>query len=333
MRTISITVEDKAPEEYPADTIASSLMDKTISETSGLPYLGAMVNNKVSSLSYPIPVNCRIQFLTMENSHGWRIYRNSLCFLLAKAVKSLYPNSVLSVEHSFGLGLYCIFQPSADKNGGILPEQVLAIEKLMRKFQEEDIPIERRKVGFTEAIEHFTESGQTDKLNILKFRNPPHVVIHDCGGFSDLAHGPLVPSTGFLDKFHLIPYEAGFVLPLPDRGNTAELPDLQDQPHLFVIFKEHKEWGRILGVSTTGELNETITNDKIDSFIRTAEALHEKKLGEIAAQITSKKDSLRVILVAGPSSSGKTTFAKRISTLLSVNGLNVVTVSTDDYFV
>lgn len=333
MRTIFITVENKAPVEYPVGTIASELLEKNFSDTNGLPYLGAMVNNKVTSLSYPIPVNCNIRFLTMEDSNGWRIYRNSLCFLLAKTVNDLHPEAVLSVEHSFGLGLYCIFKPSPDRKEGILPEQVLAIEKRMREFQEHEIPIERRKMAFTEAIEYFHNSGQTDKLNILRFRNPPHVVIHDCGGFSDLAHGPLVPSTGILDKFRLIPYQAGFVLHLPDRTDPNIIPDFQDQPHLFEIFKEHKEWGRILGVSTAGELNETIINKRISSFIRTAEALHEKKLGEIAARITSKKDKLRVILVAGPSSSGKTTFAKRISTHLSVNGLNVVTVATDDYFV
>lgn len=299
----------------------------------GLPYIATLVNNDLCSLSYPLTVNSAVRFLTASDPHGWRVYRRSLCFLLAKAIKQLYPDSIFSVDHSFGLGIYCSFRPNPAADEKITQEQLAKIESQMRALAAKNIPIERRKISYTDAVRQFEASGQKNKLNLLKYRNPPRVVIHWCDGFSDLAHGPLAPSTGVLTRFRLIYYAPGFVLHLPDRFHPTEMPPFEDQPHLFQIFKEHKQWGRILGVTTVGRLNEIIANNEIAHFIRTAEALHEKKLAGIADRISGDARRIRLILIAGPSSAGKTTFAKRLSTHLAVNGLRPVMISTDDYFV
>jgi uridine kinase len=260
------------------------------------------------------------------------VYRRSLCFLLAKSVRDLFPDSRFSVEHSFGLGLYCSFNAEGSADG-ITGAQLDRVAGRMRELIAADLPIERRKISYADAVREFRESGQRDKLYLLQHRNPPRVVVHWCDGFSDLAHGPLAPATGVLERFELLHYEPGFVLHLPDRTDPHTLPPFEDQPNLFAIFKEHKEWGRILGVNTVGRLNETISDGKIDHFIQTAEALHEKKLASIAACIAGGKRSPRVILIAGPSCAGKTTFAKRLTVHLTVNGLRPVTVAMDNYFV
>ena len=332
MNHVTVTFQDGSRMECPTGTEVGSLA-RPSEPDSGLPLVGALVNNDVSSLSYPLTVNTNVNFLTMADPHGWRIYRRSLCFLLAKAVTDLYPSARFRVEHSFGLGLYCSFCQDASGKESISGDQLRKIESRMRELVKRRIPIERRKIAFTDAVREFEKAEQKDKLNLLKYRNPPRVVIHWCDGFTDLAHGPLVPDTGVLDLFRLIPYKPGFVLHLPDRENPRKIPHFEDQPHLFQIFREYKEWGRILGVDTVGRLNEIIASGEIEHFVQTAEALHEKKLGRIADQISEIRDKIRIILVAGPSSSGKTTFAKRLTTHLRVNGLRPVTMSMDDYFV
>ena len=333
MNDVKATLADGKTVEVPAGTQVGTLADGPQDASSGLPYIGALVNNDVSSMSYPITVTSTVQFLTMADPYGWRIYRHSLCFLLAKAVRDVFPDALFSVEHSFGPGLFCSFHENADAPNRIEPKQLDAIEKRMRELVERKLPIERHKISFTEAIRQFEESDQPDKLNLLKHRNPPRVVVHWCDGFSDLAHGPLAPNTGVLGLFELVDYQSGFVLHYPERESLTKIPPFDDQPHLFQIFKEHKEWGRILGVNTVGRLNETIATGEIADFIRTAEALHEKKLSRIADQIAEKRDSVKLILIAGPSCAGKTTLAKRLATHLRVNGIRPVTLATDDYFV
>jgi uridine kinase len=329
MHTIQVTLPDGRTHECPAGTIVETLAPPP----GDLPYLAARVNNDLCSLTYPLTVNSRVQFLTAADRHGWRVYVRSVCFLLAKAVRDLYPEAEFRLEHSFGAGLYCSFHNEGPDDGGITEEQVVALERHLHELIEKDLPIQRRKISFEEAVEAFEAAGQDEKLNLLAFRNPPRVVTHWCDGFQDLAHGPLAPSSGRVPRFALIYYAPGFVVQLPEQRSPAEVPVFEDQPHLFQIFQEHKEWGRILGVNTAGRLNEIIVNGKLQQFIETAEALHEKKVAKIADTIAEGRDRIRLILVAGPSSAGKTTFAKRLSIHLRVNGIRPVTLATDDYFV
>ncbi len=330
MQEITVTLPAGEHTQCPTGTIVGLLAP---TPHSGLPFLAALVNNDVASLSYPLSVNCRVRFLTLDDPHGWRVYRRSLSFVLGMAVRDVFPEADFAVEHSFGLGLYCSFQPNEKPSKGICKEQLECIERRMRELIDEDRAIERCKMSYEDALAAFAGAGLTDQYDLLRFLNPPHVVTHRCDGFWELAHGPLVTHTGALQCFSLIPYAPGFVLHMPSRGPACRLEPFEDQPHLFQIFQEHKEWGRVLNVATVGRLNEIVTENELPAFVRRAEALHEKKLARIADDITAHSRRVRMVLIAGPSSAGKTTFSKRLATHLETNGLRPVTISTDDYFV
>ncbi len=330
MQQITATFEDGRRLECPAGTPVGAFIPE---RPDGQPFLAALVNNDVASLSYPLAVNCHVSFLTLDDPHGWRVYCRSLCYVLAMAVRDLFPHADFAVEHSFGNGLYCSFEPHDKTGTGICDEQLRGVEARMHDLIADDLPIERCKLSYADALAAFEEAGLNDQYNLLRFRNPPHVVTHRCGDFWELAHGPLAVRTGALQCFRLIPYPPGFVLHMPSRGPVCELDAFEDQPHLFQIFQEHKEWGRILNVATVGRLNQIIMDGEMSRFVRRAEALHEKKLTQIADVITSRARDVRVVLVAGPTSAGKTTFSKRLAIHLEANGLRPVTIAADDYFV
>ncbi|MEI7880233.1 MAG: nucleoside kinase [bacterium] len=299
----------------------------------GLPYIAALVNNDTTSLSYPVEMNSDIKLLTMTDPQGWHVYHRSLAFLLAKAVKELYPAAGFSVDYAVGDGLFCDFETKAgERNQGITREQVDAIREHVRMLIARKLPIERIKISFEDVSHRLTEAHQKDKLNLLRFRNPPRVVIHVCEGFYDLAQGVLVPDTGALHLFELIHYPPGFILQLPEPGNGTQIAPFRELPHLSSIFRERKNWIRTMGVGTVGRLNEIIVNGDINDFIKVCEALHEKNVARIADEIYRRRETVRLIVVAGPSSSGKTTFAKRLAIQLRVNCFRVFTISLDNYF-
>ena len=328
--TITITLADGKQIHCAAGTSAHDILSQRRSPD-GIDYLGALVNNDLVSLSYPLEVDSNVTLLTRGDPHGFQIYRSSVCFLLAKTLKELFPDARFAVEHSLGTGFFCSFEMNG--KAGISEKQLQSIDRHMRAMIERDIPIERRNIAFTEAVRRFEQEKQWDKYNLLRFRNPPKIATYWCENFSDLAHIPLAASTGVLTLFKLILYPPGFVLQIPERENPKVLPPFEPQPHLFQIFKEHKEWGRNLGVNTVGRLNEIIANREISDFIKIAEAFHEKKVAQIADRIYERRDQIRWTLIAGPSSAGKTTFVKRLAVQLRVNGLRPVALSVDNYFV
>ncbi len=329
--TINVTLQDGRQVSCPVGTSARDLLADAPPPPPGLHYLAALVNNDTASLSRPLHTDCTVHFLTLANPHGWRIYRRSVSFLLAKSVRECFPEASFSVEHSMGTGFYCNFDLPGQRS--ITQDQLAQIESHLRQLVDRNLPIERRKLSFEAALRRFESEGQQDKHSLLRFRNPPDIVVYECDGFSDLAHGPLAPCTGALDRWALIPYPPGFVLQFPDRENPAEVAPFESQPHLFQIFQEHKRWGRILGVETVGRLNEIIAADEADDFIKISEALHEKKIAQIADRIVERDPPVRWVLIAGPSSSGKTTFAQRLRVQLRVNGKQPVAISVDNYFV
>jgi uridine kinase len=327
---IRITLEDGRVLERKPPVLVGDLLAGPAAPD-GLEYLGALVNNDVYSLTYPLDADCEVRFFTAAQEEGWRMYVRTLCFLLAKTVRELYPQASFSIEHSLDTGYYCYF--AQGEAPGIKPGQVHAIERRMREWIAADLPIERRKLAYVAALQQFEQERQPDKFHLLAFRNPTKVIINWCDGFSDLAHGVVAEHTGALGVFKLIPYPPGFVIQFPDRRKPKQVAAFRHRPQLFQIFQEHKRWGRILGVNTVGKLNELISDGGIRDFIKIAEALHEKKIAQIADQITARREHVRWALIAGPSSSGKTTFAKRLVVQLQVNGLHPLTLSTDDYFV
>ena len=324
-----VSVEGRTPIEVPVGHLVRDLpgSDRT---PDGLPILAALVNNDVVTRSYPVEVDCAVKFLTLQDHQGWRIYRSTVSFLLAKVIHEQFPGCTFSVEHSLGNGYYCSLSA---KNYEVTREHLRTVERAMHDLVQRDVPIERRKIAFSQAVDKFSKEEQPDKADLLRYRNPPKIVIYECEGFTDLAHGVLADHTGAIQHFRILPYPPGFVLQFPDRDHPDDFIPFDPQPQLFQIFKEHKEWGRILGIRTVGELNRTIANREIDERVRIAEAFHEKKIAQLADRIAAQRDRTKWLLLAGPSSSGKTTFSKRLSVQLRVNGLRPIMISMDNYFV
>ncbi len=329
-KTIVITLESGQKITCPSQTLVGELLNEPMDPATGLPYLGALVNNELVTFGYTLDIDSTVRFVTMASPGGMQIYVRSLSFLLAKAVKDLHPAARFSVEHALGPGLYCEFE--VDGVRGISPAQAEALEAHMRDLVATNRPILRQRISYTAAIEQFTKNGQADKVSLLRFTNTPKIVTYVCENFSDLATGPMTRSAGPLQFFRLIPYQTGFILQMPTCDTAPRIPDFKPVTILAETFKEYNRWGRILGVNTVGRLNEIIAANEIRDFVKVAEALHEKKIAAIADQIASNP-SVKWILIAGPSSSGKTTFAKRLAIQLRVNGLRPVTLGTDDYFV
>lgn len=291
--------------------------------------VAAKVNNKLKDLNYVLEEDATVEFLDLSTDDGFRIYQRSLVFLLIKAVGELFPQAKVTVEHSISKGLYCEL-----KNMETLTEkEVELIEDHMRKLVEQDITFHKETVPLTEAIKMFEKEGQMDKVRLLKFRKKPTITIYSCGWLRDYFYGYMVPSTGFLKSFELKYYMPGFILRFPDVFTPGEIPPYVEQPKLFNIFREAEKWTDILEVKDVGSLNEHISAGHAGDLIRVSEAFHEKKIAQIADLITKERDQIRVILIAGPSSSGKTTFAQRLLVQLRVNGLKPITISLDDYFV
>ena len=301
----------------------------------GLPYLGALVNNDVCSLSFPLQVSCTLEFLTFADRYGNRIYRRSLAFLLAKAVRDLLPDCPFAVEHSIGNGYYCSCScnKAATTAMEITDDKIAAIEEHMRRLIARDIPLERRQIGFVEAYRMLEANRQFDKLNLLRYRNPPRIVLFSCGDFSDLGHEVLAPSTGVLEDFRLVAYPPGLVLRFPEwRDGKVRFTPFYKQKHLQKIFVEHKQWGGVIGIDSIADLNQAVAEQRMAPIIQMCEVQQDKYLSQIADQIAQTTPPPRFVLVAGPSSSGKTTFSKRLALHLRVNGLGAVRIEVDNYF-
>ena len=331
MRKINVTLENPTGAE-PIQIEAGTPLREILPETAGngLPVLAALMNNDVVSLFEPVHVNATIRPLTLDDDHGWRVYRWSLCFLLANAAHEAAPELEIRVRHAFGTGLFCTIEGDKPFDRDEIVERLY---RKMREYVQADVRIERTVLGYEECLDAFKEAHEEDKLYLLRHRNPPTVAVADCDGYIGLLQEPMVDHAGLLQTFALSPYEEGFVLRLPFKYAPHDLAPLKGPKHLAQIFREHIRWGEILGVTTASELNQIVMRNEIDEFIRVAEALHDKKLADIASQIAERSPAVRLILLAGPSSSGKTTSAKRITTHLRVLGLRPFLISTDDYFV
>lgn len=327
---INVTYEDGSVRQHACNLEVGHLLKRKQDEH-GRRYLGALVNNQVVTLAFVMEVDSNVRFLTFSDPFGWRIYRSTAAFLLAKVVRELFPEARFSVEHSHGTGFYCDFGLAGQN--GITQEQLNAIDRRLRELVAADVPIERRKIAFADAVRQFEASRDVDKYNLLRFRNPSKVVVYTCEEFTDLSHSPLAGSTGALTHFSLIHREPGFAIQFPDRTVPPRIPPLRLQPRFFSVLQEQKEWGRKVGVTTVGRLNELTAANEIGDFAKIAEAWHEKRIALLADRITERKPRVRIILIAGPSSSGKTTFAKRLSVQLRANGITPVTISVDNYFV
>lgn len=289
----------------------------------------AKVNNQLTELNTQIQDDCSVEFLTLSSYEARRIYARGLCFTLIKAVYELFPEAKVTIEHSINKGIY----GEIYKERGLSREDIDAIEKKMKQIINDDIPFEKKTMGINDAIRVFKKYNQSDKIRLFKYRKKESIDVCKCGDMYGYFYGNMVPSTGYLKKFELRYYKPGFLLRYPDIYCPKTLPGYEDQKKLFSVFREAEEWARILDVADVGALNDKISEGKIGDIIRISEALHEKKIARIADMITERKDQTKIVLIAGPSSSGKTTFSKRLAVQLMVNGLKPYAISLDDYFV
>lgn len=330
MHAITATVQGNAPRVVASGTRISELLPSVNEE--GLPVLGAIANNMVMPVFMPIVTDVTLAPLTIRDSLGWNIYRTSLCFLLAKTAHELFPKAACRVRNSVGSGLYCTIAWE-DLSPEALEAHVRRLKEAMFETVRQDLAISAETVSYESAVKRFTETGQVDKLNLLAHRNPPIICLMRCGDFLELSQEPLVPHTGLLDVFDLIPHSQGFVLNVPTSAHPRVLLPLPPTEHLFKVYQEHISWGKIVGITTVGELNQAVVEKHVDDFVHTVEALHDKKLACIADEILHRDPTPHLVLVAGPSSAGKTTFSKRLVTHLRVNGFKPILISTDNYFV
>ncbi len=326
--TVRVTFPGGETRDIPAGTPVGSLVSDPAFPKTSTPLLAVTANAEVVNLQHPLDVNTAIGPVDLSSPAGVAIYRKSLCFLLSMAARQALPKRRLVIGHSLGQGYFYYL----DGHEEVQEAELEKIEARMREIVSKAVPIRSMPLSYMDAVRYFERNHQPDTLLLLKNLNKPRIEVNSCEGFLDLSHGPLVPDTGILSVFGLMNYPPGFLLRYPPSGDHTGLAPFKENPVLFSIYREYKNWGKILRVGSTGSLNEIIREGRIKDFIQTAEALQDKKIAEIADRINEKRDSIRIVLIAGPSSSGKTTFSKKLMIQLRVVGRNPVTISLDDYF-
>jgi len=303
---------------------------KLIEEPDMPPIVGAVVNWELRELTYPISADSTVRPVTMGEADGMRIYRRSLTFLLEIAFEKLFHGAVLFVDHSVSSGgYYCVVSGCPPLN----TEDLTRLENCMREFVAADLPFQRQEVALSEAINYFHERGLTDKVRLLAHRRKDYLTVYKINGHVDYHHGYMVPSTGYLRWFKLTPIGDGFTLRFPRRHAPTTLLPLPDYSKLLDTFCEYGDWLDRLGIANVGTLNDAIKENRMSEVILVSEALHEQRISDIAAQIAALSHQVRVILVAGPSSAGKTTFSKRLSIQLLARGIQPCPLELDNYFV
>ena len=294
--------------------------------------VSAKVNNKVESLTFQVYNNKDVEFQNIQSSSGMRTYVRSLCFILCKAVEDLYPNGNIVLEHPISKGYYC--QLRLDRSIGL--DDVKRIKQRMKEIIAEDIPFQRFEKHTTEVVELFRQKGMMDKVRLLETSGNLYSYYYTLGETIDYYYGSLLPSTGYIHQFDLVKYYDGLLLQVPNRKSPDKLEDVLKQEKLLEVFKEHRRWNQILGIGTVGDFNKACNEGHATELINVSEALQEKRISQIADEIFNRGKNgkpVKLILISGPSSSGKTTFSKRLSVQLMANGLRPYPISLDDYFV
>ena len=290
--------------------------------------VSAKVNNKVEGLHYRVYHNKDVEFLNLLTPSGIRTYTRSLFMVLCKAVHDLYTGSQVVIDIPVSNGYYCNLQLGHE----ITAEDVDRIRTRMKEIVDAKMPIQRYETTTEEAVKMFTELGDTQKAKLLRSSGSLYCVYYVLNDYKDYYYGSMLTNTSQLHLFGLEPYFDGVLLRIPSAQDPSKLGELIRQDKMFEVFKEHHRWQSILGIKTVGDFNEAVKNGLSTDLINVSEALQEKKLSQIADKIAGQKE-IKVVLIAGPSSSGKTTFCKRLSVQLLASGVKPVQISLDDYFV
>lgn len=312
----------------------SSLLDIYNGFNLAMPYgpVSAKVNNKVESLDFRVYNNKDIEFLDITSSSGMRTYVRSLFFILVKAVEELYPQGSISLEHPISKGYFCKLH--IDRTIGL--DDVQRIKQKMQEIIAADIPYTRTESHTEEVVRLFEKRGMMDKARLLDTYGQLYSYYYQLGDTVDCYYSSLVPSTGYIRLFDIVKYYDGLLLRIPSRENPTKLEEVVKQEKMLEVFQEYHRWNQILGISTVGDLNVACNHGHATDLINVSEALQEKKIAQIADEITHRNQDgkrVKLVLISGPSSSGKTTFSKRLSIQLMTNGLKPYPISLDDYFV
>jgi uridine kinase len=317
----------------------SSLLDiyQEFADDIKLPYpvVSAKVNNASQGLKFRVFQNRDVEFLDARQGSGHRVYVRSLCFLLYKATQDVFPGSKLFIEHTISRGYYCNFKKKG--NEPLTENDVTLLCNRMQEIVNLDMPFRRTEATNEEAIRVFAERGFSDKVKLLETSGQIYSDYYTLGDTADYYYGPLVPSAGYLKVFGLEPYHDGMLLRVPDWNDPTRLAEKVDMPKTYEMFAEKTRWDIIMRLSNAGDVNKAILKGHASELIQVSEALQEKKIVQIAEDIErrfhAEENPIRLVLITGPSSSGKTTFCKRLSIQLLACGLRPLSFSTDDYFV
>ncbi len=319
----------KAPVGAPIETFVKKAMaDQVLDEA--IPIVAALVNGQLRELTYSLRTDADIVPIPMTSSDGTRIYQRSLSFLLVTAVKELFPYARITIDHSLTAGgLFCTVRDREP----FTPDNLVRIKKRMREMVQEDAPITKRRIPIKDARALFQAQGYQEKVRLLNYRRKDYLTVYILREMVDYFYGYMVPSTGYLQWFELTHYPPGFILRHPLASRPRQLPPFRDSPRLATVFHEYGKWLRLMKVGSVSGLNQAIEDGRIREVILVAEALHEQRIAKVAREIAGRRDDAKLVLIAGPSSSGKTTFVKRLAVQLLANGIRPVVIGMDNYFV
>ncbi len=300
------------------------------------PIVGAIINGELRELTYPISMDAKVAPISMEDPDGMLIYRRSLTFLLEAAFEEKFPNATLTIDHSVSSGgYYC----EVTDHHPLSEDQLVELTAHMRAIVEQDLSFTKREAPLAEAVAYFKAKGYADKVRLLAHRQKDYLTLYRLGDHQDYHHGYMVPSTGYLKWFNLIPTNGGFTLNFPRRNLPTQLQPMPSYPKLLATFRRYGQWLTRLGIASVGALDDAILAGRSHEIILVSEALHEEHVADIAEQITARTTpadpgkTVRIILIAGPSSSGKTTLSKRLTIQLLAQGISPFPLEMDNYFV
>jgi len=328
-QTAQIHLPDGRIFEAPVGTTLETYF-KAIDFDLPAPIIAAHVNHELRELTYRIMADSEVRPITLADSDGFRIYCRSLTFLMITAAEELFPDARITVDYALNFGgLYC----RVDGRPPFSLEELARIESRMREMVQADLPIGKERIPIDEALRHFQELGHTEKVNLLKTRKKGYLTLYTLGNARDYYHGYMVPSTGYLQKFALRPYGPGFVLQYPRRELPTIIQQPVEYPKLVAVFNEYGDWMELMGISNVGALNQAQEQGRMREVILVSEALHEQRIARIASEMAQRRPRPRLVFISGPSSSGKTTFARRLSIQLLAHGIRPVALSLDDFLV
>ena len=292
------------------------------------PIVAAIINNQIHELTFPIDIESHCQPVTMDTADGARIYRRSLVFLLEMVFAQLFPKGRLNIDHSVSSGgFYC----EVTGRETLSQEELDSLKDHMKKLIREDHPFVRKEIPLQEAVEYFKQRGYEDKIRLLKYRRKAYLTLYSFNGQMDYMHGYMVPSTGFLKWFDFKMTDGGFTIQFPRRHAPTELEPMGDYPKLLKTFRQYGNWLKTLNIDNVGALNDAIETGRADEIVLVSEALHEQNVADLAQQIVQNKS--RIILIAGPSSSGKTTLSRRLAVQLLTRGISPYPLELDHFFI